>query len=506
MIKQYIADLKREFSGYSPRLLGKDAMSGLTVAAVALPLALAFGVGSGASAAAGLITAILSGIMIGALSGASFQISGPTGAMTAILIAIVLNYGLEGMLLACLMAGVVLLIAGLCKLGRIVSIIPMPVVAGFTSGIAIVIALSQADNLFGVTSHGTEAIERIASYFVLGFNPNLYCLLFGGLVILIMLITPKKVSKIVPASLIGIVCSLVLNAFLKLDVPVVGTIPTTLLPDLRLTFENIRISAMTPLLAPALSIAALGMIESLLCGASAGRMKNERLNGDRELVSQGIGNIIIPFFGGVPATAAIARTSVAIKSGAVTRLAGIFHALVLLLSMFFLADIMSQIPLSALAGVLIVTAWRMNDWECIQYIFKRKFKSGILEFLLTMVATVVFDLTVAIIAGLVLSALVFVIKSANLTVQVNREEEVWVHIAGPLFFATSNKLTDELNRLPVDKPIVLDLADVYSIDTSGMKALVEYWESVQAQGGNIRLGKVNKRISHSLERGGIVFR
>ena len=187
---------------------------------------------------------------------------------------------------------------------------------------------------------------------------------------------------------------------LGLDVPQVGAIPQTLLPEARLSLSSLSSQALLPLLSPAFSIAMLGMIESLLCGASAGRMTGVRLNADQELIAQGIGNMVIPFFGGIPATAAIARTSVAIKSGARTRVAGMVHSVGLLLSMFLLAPVMSRIPLSALAGVLMVTAWRMNEWESIRYIFSHRFKGGILKFLATMLATIIFDLTVAIALGI----------------------------------------------------------------------------------------------------------
>lgn len=237
--------------------------------------------------------------------------------------------------------------------------------------------------------------------------------LFGVLVMLIMFAWPKKWQSVFPSSLAGLIVALVVNAFLKWDVPVVGAIPRTLLPAVRLSPLAIDFSALVGLLGPAVSIAALGMIESLLCGASAGRMKGEPINADRELVAQGVGNILLPFFGGVPATAAIARTSVALKAGQVTRLTSIFHSVGLLLSMFLLSGIMSQIPMAALAGVLMVTALRMNDWETIRYLIRHKLRGAMLAFLVTMVATVVFDLSVAILAGLAFSAIKFIVKSID---------------------------------------------------------------------------------------------
>ena len=322
-MKSFIQDLRREFSGYNGAKFAKDLMAGITVTAVALPLALAFGVSSGADAAAGLITAILAGLIIGFLSGASYQISGPTGAMAAILVSVVASYGMQGVFLATLMAGVILVVAGLFRVGRLVSIIPMPVITGFTSGIAIIIALGQLDNFFGTTSTMSGNLGKLMSYFQNGFHPDWRTTAIGLFVVLFMIVWPKKWQAVFPSSLASLIVVLILNAFLKWDVAVVGAIPRTLLPAARLSLSGIELGSVTGLLAPAFSIAALGMIESLLCGASAGNMKGEPLNADRELIAQGVGNIVIPFFGGVPATAAIARTSVAIKAGQQTRLTGI---------------------------------------------------------------------------------------------------------------------------------------------------------------------------------------
>mgnify|MGYP000258373474 FL=1 len=315
MFKDYIRDLKNEFKGYNMQTLLQDILAGLTVAAVALPLALAFGVSSGADAGAGLITAIIAGLVIGVLSGASYQISGPTGAMSAILIGLSTTYGLQGVFIASFLSGCMLIIASLFKFGKIVSFIPTSVITGFTSGIAIIIALGQIDNFFGTTSVGSSALEKLFSYLKLGFPVSLPTVFFGILVVVIMLVWPKKWGEYCPSSLAGIIIALICQLCMNLPVHEVGTIPSTLFPEARLSFSSLQLGTITQLMLPALSIAALGMIESLLCGASAGKMKNEKLNADRELMAQGIGNMLIPLFGGVPATAAIARTSVAIKAG-----------------------------------------------------------------------------------------------------------------------------------------------------------------------------------------------
>ena len=522
LLKQYMSDIKLEFRGYNGKRLSKDLMEGVTVAAVALPLALAFGVSSGATAAAGLVTAIIGGIVISALSGASFQISGPTGAMTAILVTLASKYGMQGILTACFLAGIILIIAGLLKLGHMIYYIPSSVITGFTSGIAIIIALGQLDNFFGVTSKGDLAIMKVISYFTDGFHPNLEAVAIGCAVIVIMLLWPKKLNEKFPASLAAIILILAVNHFLKLDVAVVGEIPQTIFLDERLSFTGLNPDQFWDLFVPALSIAALGMIESLLCGASAGKMKDEELNADRELVAQGIGNIVIPFFGGVPATAAIARTSVAIKAGCETRLAGIFHAVFLLLSMFILAPVMSAIPLSALAGVLIVTAWRMNDWENIHYIFDHKFKSGMMKFFITMAATVVLDLTQAIIIGVAFSVILILIKLTDIDITVSEIEadrlaEIGIklpklsgkvriaYLTGAIFFAVVDKLTKTLyEQEGVTEGLILSMRGVPVIDLSGIQALVEMVEELEANGTEVYLTSVQPKVLEEMRRGGLI--
>lgn len=521
MIKQYVLDMKNEFAGYNGKRFSKDLLAGLTVTAVALPLALAFGVSSGADAAAGLITAILSGLIMSALSGASYQISGPTGAMTAILIGLVHQYEMKGVFIATLLAGMILLVAGFLKVGKLVSLIPAPVITGFTSGIAIIIALGQVDNFFGVTSEGSTAIAKLLSYGHLGFSPNLSAVLLGGIVIATMILWPKKWNAKVPSSLVGIIIALGVSMGFKMDVAIVGNIPKTLLPETRLGLKTLTEQSLTPFIVPAISIAALGMIESLLCGASAGRMKNEKLNADRELVAQGIGNMLIPFFGGVPSTAAIARTSVAIKSGAETRLTGVFHAVGLLASMFLLGGVMSQIPLAALAGVLMVTAWRMNEWESIRFIFEKKLKTAISQFLITMVCTVLFDLTTAILVGVLVSVILFVVRIADIeinlsdidvdkltangiSVQYHHRRTKVIYLSGPIFFATTEKLSQEMENLENLHYMILSMRGVPLIDTTGVQMLVEMSAALRKQGTKVLFAGVQPKVREMMARGGLV--
>ncbi|MGN0639038.1 MAG: SulP family inorganic anion transporter [Huintestinicola sp.] len=519
LIADYVKILKREFSGYNGKKFGKDVLAGITVAAVALPLALAFGVSSGATAASGLVTAIISGLIIGVLSGASYQISGPTGAMTAILVSLVAQYGMQGVFVASLMAGILLLLCGIFKLGGLVSYLPSPVITGFTSGIAIIIALGQIDNLTGMRSSGLTNLAKIASYFTTSQTVNYTSLIIGLCVIVFMFIYPKKLGQYCPGSLAAIIIATAVNLICKFDVNTVGAIPKTIFLDDRLSLSEFDMSNVGALIVPAVSIAALGLIESLLCGASAGRMKNEKLNADVELVAQGIGNILLPFFGGVPSTAAIARTSVAIKSGGETRFTSVVHAVVLLLSMFVLGDVMSNIPLSALAGVLIVTAWRMNEWSTIKSIFGKKLKTAIFQFLITMAATVVFDLTKAILIGVVFSLIMFVVKVSDMQVTVadvdpdkldmdNVDPEKLkytsvVYITGPLYFGTCSKLEDKVSSLGDSYNIIFSMRGVTVADISGIEALHEYCERLISQGRMVYFSCVQPPVMDLFERTGL---
>lgn len=438
MFSAFFRDLRTEFAGYNADKLLKDVMAGLTVCAVALPLALAFGVSSGASAAAGLVTAILAGVVIALLGGASYQVSGPTGAMSAVLIGIVAQYGLQGVFFACFAAGVLLLAAGLLKLGR----------------------------------------------------------------------------------LIGIIAATALAAALGLDeLAVVGDIPRTLLLSDRLHLGSLSLDMLSNLISPVVTIAALGMIESLLCGASAARMKSESFHADQELIAQGVGNILLPFFGGVPATAAIARTSVAIKSGQQTRLTSVFHSIFLLASMFLLGGVMARLPLSALAGVLMVTAWRMNDWAGIRYIFAHRFKSAISQFLVTMLATVVFDLTVAIILGVIYSAILYVARSSRIhvafsTIDGNRlrydvgkspilDSAGVVYVTGSLFFGAVDEFNHRLQDIPEEDHLILSLRGMPSVDVSGAQAVLELCQRLLAKGHTIAFCGVAEDVRSYFDRAGI---
>ncbi|UYN91306.1 MAG: SulP family inorganic anion transporter [Anaerolineales bacterium] len=523
MPRRNLAQLYRsEFSGYNLTKFRQDLLAGLTVAAVALPLALAFGVASGATAAAGLVTAIIAGLVIGALSGAPYQISGPTGAMSAVLIVLVSRYGLDGIWAAGLLSGVLLLLIGLLKLGRFIAFIPSSVITGFTSGIALIIFIGQIDNFLGVhTAEHETALQKLLGYFQDGFTPNWQVVLTGLVVIGLMLLWPKKWDRVLPASLLGIIAATVAAVATGWQVEQIGAIPQTLLLAQRFDPLSFDWSQLPALLPPTLTVTALGAVESLLCGAVAANMTGIRLQANQELIGQGIGNIVLPFFGGVPATAAIARSSVGIKSGGQTRLTSIIHALGLLLSMFLLAPLMARIPLAALAGVLMVTAWRMNEWHAIRFMFSHRFKTDIGAFLITMIATISLDLTQAILIGSLLAGAIFLNRIASLEVEVTKVDPErlrqrgvqlehpceHMHVAfvtGPLFFAATATFGEALAGLQNTHALVLSMRGVPLVDTAGIEAIRKLHESVRAQGGTLMFAGVHKNVRSMLERGGLV--
>lgn len=522
MLKDFQTMWWREFAGYNREKFQKDLLAGLTVAAVALPLALAFGVASGADAAAGLVTAILSGVLIGFLGGGPYQISGPTGAMSAVLIVLAARYGLQGVWLAGLVAGMLILLLGIFRLGRIVALVPAPVISGFTSGIAIIIALGQIDNLLGIKTPASESvIEKLAYYFEHGVQPNLSAILLALVVIVTMILWPRwKFGQRVPGSLVGIIIATMMVILMDWDVPAIGMIPRTILLENRLNLGQVSWANVQEVIVPALSIAALGAIESLLCGAVAGNMTGVRMYNNIELIAQGIGNIVIPFLGGVPATAAIARTSIGIKSGGVTRLVPIIHGVTLMILALVAAELIGHVPLAALAGVLLVTAWRMNEWQAIRFFFGKRLKHAIAAFTITLIATVLLDLTQAILIGFAVSLLIFLQQISEL--QISRKpieaerlpegtplaphtHKVSIfYITGPLFFASARRLLETVEQTdPSDATIILSIRGVPLLDATGVEVLRELLHRQHKGGGELLLTSIPPRVDALLRRSGL---
>jgi SulP family sulfate permease len=442
--------------------------------------------------------------------------------MSAVLIVLAQRYGLPGIWIAGVLAGALLLVIGLLRLGRFIAFIPAPVISGFTTGIALIIFIGQIDNFLGVHTESAEsAALKFLGYFRGGFTLSWAAIILGLIVVATMVLWPRKWAARFPSSLLGIILATLASVLLGWQVDVIGAIPQTLLLHDRLSLAAIPWSDLNDFIAPTLTITALGAVESLLCGAVASNMTGIRMQANQELIAQGVGNILIPFFGGVPATAAIARTSVGIKSGGRTRMVSIIHALALLASMFILAPLMSRIPLAALAGVLMVTAWRMNEWEAIQFIFGRRFKTAIITFLITMLATITLDLTQAILIGAFISGGVFLNQIASLQMDVTsvdpdklrqRGIETRGHcshvrvayLTGPLFFAATGTFNEAVGSLGPTNVLILSMRGVSLLDTSGLQVVMALHERLHRAGGHLMISGVHDNVRRMMERGGLV--
>jgi SulP family sulfate permease len=469
------------------------------------------------------VTAILAGLIIGALSGAPYQISGPTGAMSAVLVVIVARHGLEGLWLAGILAGVIMLALGIFRLGAVINFIPAPVITGFTSGIALIIFIGQIDNFLGIRTeaHETAALKAIG-YFTQPLPPvNLQAVFAGLTVMATMLLLPRwgRTARF-PAALIGIALATALVWALGGQVNLIGSIPSTIILDERYIPSTDHLSMLGDLIAPATAIAALGAIESLLAGTVAGRMTGIKLNANQELIAQGVGNITIPLFGGVPATAAIARMSVGIKSGGATRMVSFVHSIALLLSALFLGSLIGRIPLAALAGVLMVTALRMNEWHLINFYIRRRLKSPTFIMFATMLATVALDLTQAIIVGVMLSLLLFISQVSRLSISPTDVD--WermkqaghpyrpnigsikvVYVTGPLFFGAASQLVDAIESLTPCRALVLSMRGVPLMDASGLHAIEHIWQTQIKHGGLLYLTGLQYPVQRYIERAGL---
>lgn len=519
--KPVLIDLLRdEFRGYNQIAARRDTIAGLTVAAVALPLALAFGVASGSSPAAGLVTAIVGGFLIGLLGGAPYQISGPTGAMSAVLITISNQQGLRALWIAGLMAGLLILAIGIFRLGRIVNLIPAPVITGFTSGIALVIFIGQIDNFLGVKTPSEErSIMKVAGYFRHPLPPLDWQAIGCGMIVIgTMLLLPRvRPIRGIPAALAGIALATAVAWILGWTTASIGAIPRGIVLEDRLIPHRSDLDLVPGLLVPALAIGMLGSIESLLCGIVGGRMTGRKMAVNQELIAQGLGNIVLPFFGGVPATAAIARTSVGVKAGGVTRMVSVVHSITLLGGALFFGALLGRIPMAALAGVLFVTAWRMNEWHSIRYYWEHRLRGALAAFMATMIATVALDLTQAIVVGLGLSVVLFLRQAARLGIDsapvrwhetgivLQRLPDARVvYITGPLFFGSVNQLVERLERLPFSKTLILSMRGVPMADVSSVQAIEHIWREHVKVGGTIYLAGLQPAVRKIFDEAGLV--
>ena len=516
---------------YNRKSFTADLMAGIIVGIVALPLAIAFGIASGVTPEKGIITAIVAGLIVSLFGGSRVQIGGPTGAFIIIIYGIIQQYGIEGLTIATLMAGAFLVLFGLLRLGTIIKYIPYPIVVGFTSGIAVTIFTTQIKDLFGLTMTEvpSDFVEKWLAYFSCFNTIDAWSAIVGVVSVAIIALTPRF-SKKIPGSLIAIIIMTVAALLLK-NFAGVATIETigdrfaisNELPDAQvpqITWETIK-----SLVSPALTIAVLGAIESLLSATVADGVVGDRHDSNTELVAQGLANLASPIFGGIPATGAIARTMTNINNGGRSPIAGIIHAAVLLLIFLFLMPLAQYIPMACLAGVLVVVSYGMCGWRSFVALMKNP-KSDVTVLLITFFLTIIFDLTVAIEVGLIIACLLFMrrmsettdvkvisdeidpndeadIQSGNLEhLTIPQGVEVY-EINGPYFFGAGNRF-EEIMAAFGDRPKVriIRMRKVPFIDSTGLHNLTNLCIMSRNEGIEVVLSGVNEKVESVLRRAG----
>ncbi len=515
---------------YDKKTFMADLMAGIIVGIVALPLAIAFGIASGVSPEKGIITAIVAGMMISIFGGSKVQIGGPTGAFIVIVYGIIQQYGIQGLTIATLMAGVFLIGLGVLRLGTIIKYIPYPIVVGFTSGIAVTIFTTQIKDLFGMSmdSVPSDFVEKWGAYVANIANIDPWSAAVGIVSVIIISLMPK-LSKKVPGSLVAIIIMTVAVLLLKnyAGITTIETIgdrfsinsqlPGAVVPEL--TWETIK-----GLVGPAVTIAVLGAIESLLSATVADGVIGDHHNSNTELIGQGIANIASPLFGGIPATGAIARTMANINNGGRTPIAGIIHAVVLLLIFLFLMPLAKYIPMACLAGVLVVVAYGMSGWRSFLTMAHRNPKSDVTVLLLTFFLTIIFDLTVAIEFGLICACLLFMRRMAETTdvhailneIDLNEDADMQrgnlehltipknvevYEINGPYFFGAGNRFEDIMARYGRRPKVrIIRMRKVPFIDSTGMHNLENMCLMSQREGITVVLSGVNKKVEDVLKR------
>jgi SulP family sulfate permease len=518
------------FEAYNLASLRKDLVSGLIVGIIAIPLGMAFAIASGVKPEYGIYSTVVAGIVISLFGGSRFQIGGPTGAFIPILFAIVMQYGYENLLIAGLLAGIILVFLGLLKLGALIKFIPRPVTIGFTAGIAVIIFSGQIANFLGLTQieKHEDFLSNMKEILIHLETTNLFSVITALICLAVILLTPKFLPK-VPGSLLGLIVSTVVaTLFFKGHVATIGSsfgaIPSTLphfhIPDI--TWERIG-----TLIQPAFIIAMLGGIESLLSAVVADGMTGKRHNSNRELIGQGIANIVIPLFGGIPATGAIARTATNIKNGAVSPISGIFHGVVVFLVLILFASYASEIPLASMAPILILVAWNMSERKEFAHVLKTK-TSDSLVLAITFLLTVFTNLTTAVEVGLLLAVLLFVKRMSDMLTVAKvlpdpASEKVKAHmvaeghdcpqlsiytIEGPLFFGAANmfekSIMDTIHLRP--KILLLRLGKVPFMDTTGESNLSSLVNHFKKLGGVVIISGIQPQPLEVLKKTGLYDR
>ena len=519
---------------YSKENFMADLMAGVIVGIVALPLAIAFGIASGVSPEKGIITAIVAGFIISLLGGSKVQIGGPTGAFIVIIYGIIQDYGIGGLTVATLLAGVLLILLGVFKLGAVIKFIPYPIIVGFTSGIALTIFTTQIADIFGLQFNGEKVpgdfIGKWLLYFKHFDTVNWWNAIVSFVSVFIIAITPKF-SKKIPGSLVAIVLVTIVVYLMKMygGITCIDTIGDRFtiqsqLPDA--VVPELNWEAIKNLFPVAITIAVLGAIESLLSAAVADGVIGDRHDSNTELIAQGVANVVTPIFGGIPATGAIARTMTNINNGGKTPIAGIIHAVVLLLILLLLMPLAQYIPMACLAGVLVIVSYNMSGWRTFKGLMKSP-KSDVTVLLITFFLTVIFDLTIAIEWGLVIACVLFMRRVMETTeisvikdeIDPNKESDLEVHeenlivpknvevyeINGPYFFGIATKFEETMSQLgDHERPQVriVRMRKVPFIDSTGVHNLTTLCEMSQKDNIHIVLSGVNEKVHKVLEKSG----
>ena len=524
MIRMEPVFLPKTFSlysrvGYTRHQVQADIFSGIIVGILALPLAIAFAIASGVTPDKGIITAVVAGFMISFLGGSRVQIGGPTGAFVVVVVGIVQVYGIQGLIISTIMAGIILILFGLFNLGSLIKFIPIPLVVGFTSGIALIIFTSQINDFLGleITKLPSEFIAKWRLYFTAIANTNFYA---AGIAVATILIGvySKKIIKKIPGAFISIVLMTLIVSVFKLPVQTIesvyGIIPNKIG---FIDFSVIKLGNITNYIQPAFTIAMLGAIESLLSAVVSDGMIGSTHRSNTELIAQGIGNIASGLFGGIPATGAIARTATNVRNGGRTPIAGMVHAITLLLIMLFFGKYAAMIPLSCLAGILIVVAYNMSEWRSFASIISGS-RYDVLVLIVTFLLTVFADLTIAIEVGMVLAAMLFMQRMSKLSTVQSLENDIdniedyaslkegisVYEINGPFFFGAANKYKEVLKEVGIkSKVLILRMRNVPFIDATGMHNFKEVLKTLKSYKVKVILSGVRQSVYDELIKSNI---
>lgn len=508
---------------YTAKQFAKDVVAGIIVAIIALPLSIALALASGVGPEQGIYTAIIAGFLISLFGGSRVQIAGPTAAFATIVAGIVAKQGMEGLVLATILAGIFLILMGIFRLGNLIRFIPYTITTGFTAGIAVTILIGQLKDFFGITYQNGEApVETIEKIEALSSNfgtLNVQALIVGAVCLAVLIIWPY-INKVIPGSLIAVIVGIVMVSGLGMEVNTIGDLYTISNKLPSLTLPAISLGAIRDVLPDAATIAVLAAIESLLSCVVADSIIHSKHNSNMELVAQGIGNIGSALFGGIPATGAIARTAANIKNGGRTPVAGMVHAIVLVLVLVLLMPYAALIPMPTIAAILFMVAYNMSGWRTCVHVVKTSPKSDITVMVLTFVLTVVFDLVVAIEFGMVLACILFMKRMSDVTnveswkyiededdpdaidLKVVPENTLVYEISGPLFFGAADKLL----AISIDKKqncLILRMRSVNAIDATAVHSIEQLYEKCEKRGITLVLSHVNEQPERVLRKSGL---